>query len=77
MDANAQARVGAGKAHRVVKRGRVGQQGGAGQDAVLMGADDAIVDGRGQAEVVGIDNEPGYFLISTYAMDASGTSRVF
>ena len=42
---------------RVVEGVAVGHQGGGGEDAVAVGFDDALIDVRREAEIVGVDDE--------------------
>ena len=58
MTANAQIGRLMGHGDRVRKGGGIGHERGRGDDALRMALQDGAVDARGEAEVVGIDDEP-------------------
>jgi len=58
MTPNIQRRIGSREAHRVFKSIPIGHQRGGGQDAPLVGFDDACIHVWGETEVVGICDKP-------------------
>ena len=57
MDSDAEGGTNADTMQRVNRRRRIGEQAGAGEDASVMGVEDAGVDAHGQAKVIGVDDK--------------------
>jgi len=57
VEADAEGGVGAGQSDSFGSAGFGDHEAGGGEDAVLMGADDGLIDGGGAAEIIGIDDE--------------------
>ncbi len=57
MDSDAEGGANTDTLQRVSRRRRIGEQAGAGEDAAVMGVEDAVVDAHGQAQVIGVDDK--------------------
>src|ERR1700732_545866 len=76
MDSDAEGGTNTGTLQRVSRRRRMGEQAGAGEDAQVLGVEDAGVDAHGQAQVIGGDDQlskHGYLpeMRNTWAASAS------
>ena len=72
MQPDRQRRVLACEPHGVGGRGPVDHQARAGEDAVRVRLDDALVDTGGEAEVIGVDDQPAH--VQPRARASSGCS---